>query len=404
VSSRISRPTNEYKPSPKGETSDVKLWRETIQIPDYILGRVEDPTDRYFEATSQPNLGYIFRLRKSSFEADPRVLQDFDAEVPFGSFFRIECLAKGYFRFTDQWSEATEMRWGSICYDFSNATSILPLDNVADELQLRDWLEQIIGPSTEISGANLGKWRATKSLSFLTGFYVDSESPFEPWTAMFEQQFASLFAVLATQGEGSESQKDFDAYFSGYREWVHFTTPLTTPISIRHGVPEDWDNASFWARWREFGETGEILFDFWARDIDHWWLDSFRKNGLTVSVVPNGRRVAWLPETNLDAALESLMRGDQVGKCLPAYRDASELREVLLSQLELNGARGMSLQEIREELYPMNREYPINFHKYNIILPELLGRLNFFQKAEEYLKCHDLSLVLSPIRGRTIVL
>ena len=295
------------------------------------------------------------------------------------------------------------MRWGCICYDFSNATSIVPLEDIAGEKALQSWLGKIIGPSREISGANLGKWNTTKSLSLLTSFYVDTDSPFEPWAAMFEQQFASLFAVMAIQAAGPGAQKDFDAYFSGYREWIHFKTPLTTPITIHYGVPEDWDSSTFWARWRDHGETGKILFDFWARDIDHWWLDSFRKMGRTVSVVPNGRRVTWVPETNLDGALESLKMGNHIGKKLPTYRYAGELRDALLSHLDLYEAPVLSLGEIREELYPINRTYPINYKKYNVLLPQLLDHLNFFENAEEYLKDHDVSLVLSPIRGRTIV-
>jgi len=402
VITRSNTRVDRYHPFPKGEEHDVRIWRETIQIPDYIVTRAADCSDRYFVSLRHPNKGYVFRLRKTKRELDPGVLLDYDSGVPAGDYYRVECIVKGFFTFTSQWSSERSRMWGCICYDGSSADGIAEIDSIQSEIALQQWLRSIIGPNKEIAPHNLGKWRPGQGLSFLNDFPPLKERPFEPWTAMFEQQFSSMFAVLAANHLGAYAEQQFENYFIGYREWSHIRTPLDNPITIQHGVPQDWDSQEFWDGWRSYGRFGELMFDFWARDIDNWWFDTLRKQGLTVCIVPENSQVIWLPATDLDEAAAHLKNGSRFGKALPRYREANELAEALLVGVEKSSGQ-LKLGELRQKIYEEPQGYPVDYSAYDAALYSLLDRIDFFEKAELFLKANSVELVVCPIRGRTLV-
>ena len=217
---------------------------------------------------------------------------------------------------------------------------------------------------------------------------------------MFEQQFAALLAGVVCVQQEPDVQEFMEKTMTGYREWARFRTPLSRPITVLGGVPEDWDSDEFWKGWRDLEEFGELLFDFWARDLDTWWLDTFRRKGHTIALVPKGNKLYWTDEVELDEASRIIQKNPNEALEIQIVCKATDLKRMLSKKLK--GKKGTSISLARATLY-QEWELPISYENYDWIVHFYLEKLDFWNQAEKYLESKSLGLAIVPIRGRSLL-
>ena len=217
---------------------------------------------------------------------------------------------------------------------------------------------------------------------------------------MYEQQFASLFSHIVTFGQRTEVQTLVEKYMTGYREWTHFKTPLKTPITLSDGVPEDWEPEEFWKGWRDLGEFGQLVFDFWARDLDPWWLDTLRRKGFTVALVPNGCKLYWTEEVELGDASRIIQAAPNEALEIHPLTKAKDLSNALTGHFEPLNHTSISLA--RKSLY-REWQYAISYENYPGILRLYLDKLDFWNQAENFLESHSCGIAIVPLRGRSLI-
>ena len=390
-----------YRREPAGENHAVTWWRDTVQIPDYVINRPSSDGDRFFEALAGTNIGYVFRLRICDPASDYKMQDDYDWLGRLKLSYRLECFVKGIFNFYNEDSEHEEQSWDCIGYNEYEPLGVIELESVAESSKFSAWLESVIGPHREVSFQDSGKW------SWAQGFQPVFPTPgeeylaLEPWTVMFEQQFAALFSQIVTQDKPTETQSLVEGFMTGYREWIHIKEPLKDPITISYGVPADWDSPQFWSGWRGLGKFGELLFDFWSRDIDSWWLDTFRRAGYTLALVPEGREVLWTPESDITRAKANFANSKDAGREVISASSSAELRNLLTSHFSSQRASLMSVSDARKILY-QQWQSPISYERYEEVLAIYLDQLEFWDKAERFLLAEKCRLAIVPIRGRSL--
>jgi hypothetical protein len=372
-----------------------------VQIPDYIINRPSSHGDRFFEALSGPNVGYVFRLRVCNPATEYKMLDDYDWWGHLVPSYRLECFVKGVFDYYSDYAEQTERSWGCISYTEYSPLGVIERESVADSAAFEAWLESVIGPFREVSFQDSGKWSWGQGFSLIIPTPSEAKSPQEPWTVMYEQQFAALFSNIVAYDQPGETEKLVESFMTGYREWMHIKGSLTSPITVSYGVPEDWDQPEFWAGWRGLGEFGELLFDFWARDVDSWWLDTLRRTGYTVALVPEQSEVLWTPESEIALAKTNISEhGDSVREVQTASSSA-DLRKLLTSHFEGQRNAIESVSDARQILY-QQWSSPITYARYEDVLELYLEKLRFWDHAERYLVDNRCRLALVPIRGRSL--
>lgn len=400
----ISRPDYALdRREPAGETHAVTWWRDTVQIPDYIVNRPSSAGDRFFEALSGPNAGYVFRLRVCDPATEYKMQDDYDWFGRLVPSYRLECFVKGVFNFYNEDTEQTEQTWGCICYTEFEPLGVIELEALADSTEFAAWLEGVIGAYREVAFQDSGKWSWAQGYHPVFAHPSEADTIHEPWTIMFEQQFALLFSQIVTQDKPAETQTLVERFMTGYREWIHINGPLKDRITISYGVPADWEPPQFWSGWRSLGEFGELLFDFWARDIDSWWLDTFRRAGYTLALVPEGREVLWTEESDMTRAKANIANSKDVGREIRSASSSAELRNLLTSHFSSQRASLESVSEARKILY-QKWQAPISYEGYEEVLAIYLDQLEFWGKAERFLLAKNCRLAIVPIRGRCLVL
>ncbi len=391
-----------YMSEPKGERRDMRQWRDTTQIPDYIVGRPSAANDRFFEVVKGENLGYIFRLRTCEPSTEWNLENDYDWYGLKAPFYRIECFVKGWFTFLSNFSEIEEVSWDCISHNSFEPLGVIEVEKLPNEKALSLWISETIGSCREVRFQTTGKWSWAQQFNPVINQKSLGQGLIEPWTAMFEQQFAALVSEVLCVEEAPEVRQFVIDTMTGYREWCHFNSRLSTPMTILYGVPEDWDNAEFWSKWRSMGHFGELLFDFWARDIDVWWLDTMRKSGYTVALAARGSRLIWTPESEISGGSSVDIPTQTQTVEIPLITSASELRFALTQKMVLEGEEVSTFDAARRILY-QNWELPIDYENYAEILCFYLENLDFWTLAESYLKKKSLALAMVPIRGRAFM-
>ena len=353
---------------------------------------------------SEPNLGYVFRLRKCNPATEFKMVEDYDWFGPLKASYRLECFVKGIFYFLEgDFDHVPSRHWACICCNSFLPLGVIAIEDIRKEEGLDRWLHETIGPFREVSFQASGKWSWGQSFAPVFSQDQISISSREPWTVMFEQQFAALFSQIVTFGQRPEVQNLVEKYMTGYREWVHLKTPLRSPISVFYGVPEDWDSHEFWKGWIDLGEIGELLFDFWARDLDPWWLDTLRRQGQTIALVPNGMKLVWTSETEIRETKHCLSNASGVVREIATFGKAEELRLALTEQMVSMGKPVDDKKEARDILYePWPNLNP--YGRYPSVLSWYLNELDFWYKAEKYLESKGFGLAIVPIRGRSVLI
>jgi hypothetical protein len=317
--------------------------------------------------------------------------------------YRLECFVKGVFNFYNEDTEQTEQTWGCICYTEFEPLGVIELEAVADSADFAAWLEGVIGPYREVAYQDSGKWSWAQGFQPVFAHPSEADSIHEPWTIMFEQQFSALFSQIVTQDKPAETQTLVEGFMTGYREWIHIKERLKDRITIFYGVPADWEPSQFWSGWRSLGEFGEMIFDFWSRDIDSWWLDTFRRAGHTLALVPEGRGVLWTPESDITRAKANIAISKDAGLEIRSASSSAELRNLLTSHFSSQRASLESVSEARKILY-QEWQAPISYEGYEEVLAIYLDQLEFWDKAERFLLAKNCRLAIVPIRGRCLVL
>jgi len=386
-----------------GGTNTLTWWRDTVQIPDYIVNRPSSDGDRFFEALNGQNAGYVFRLRVCDPATEYKIQDDYDWFGRLVPSYRLECFVKGVFNFYNEDTEQTEQTWGCICYTEFEPLGVIELEAVADSAEFAAWLEGVIGAYCEVAFQDSGKWSWAQGFQPVFAHPSETDTIQEPWAIMFEQQFSSLFSQIVTQDKPAETQSLVEGFMTGYREWIHIKEPLKDPIIISYGVPADWDPPQFWSGWRSLGEFGELLFDFWSRDIDSWWLDTFRRAGYTLALVPEGREVLWTEESDITRAKATIANSKHVGLEIRSASSSAELRNLLTSHFSSQRESLESVSDARKILY-QEWQAPISYEGYEEVLAIYLDQLKFWDKAERFLLAKKCRLAIVPIRGRCLVL
>lgn len=380
-----------------------RVWRETIQVPDYILKRPSRAGDRFFRVSSEPNRGYVFRLRRLSLDDDDGMENDylFSNWEHEGEAYRLECALKGNFSYSyDEDREFT--RWICIGYHGGDPKSLLPILGSTDEVEIKRWVAKLVGKNEEITGEHLGKWSWPIDYSPLDFLNQRPEKSIEAWCALVEQQFGSLFALVVTEGLDSKLQSELESMFSGYRETSFIKSPLAAENrAFKFNTPDEWLQKSFWNPFLNLGNLGELAFDVWARDLDSWWLNTWRKKGLNLSLIPNQSLAFNLKfsDSPVDSAtLETIGNTQPVQVALTS----DEIRRMLMSNMERNQNVVLSEHSLHDRLYGGDSWDPIDDKASRSALDYLLDRIQFFDKAEEFLSRNDLGIALTPVESRTV--
>jgi hypothetical protein len=268
------------------------------------------------------------------------------------------------------------------------------------ESEVEGWVAQQIGPHVEIGEKDLGKWAWGRSSSASAAFQQGVESVHEPWTIMFEQQFASFFALVATSREEKRSQEGIEKIYAGYREWSHICQPLEIQPFVLFSAPLEWYGKVFWKPFFDLDDLGGNLFKIWARDLDSWWLDTWRQFGKTICLAPTSGQLRYFDVSTLSQAIDLARETPELGLEVPLLTEANELRDSLLGGT-LNPA-ALEPKEIDSILFSGDFASPISYARFDEALGALLLDIDFFGKLEAYLADRKIGLAMVPLLGRTI--
>lgn len=381
-------------------TAKSKVWRSTVQVPEQLNLR-QRSSEIYLLTTGEPNAGYVYRCWEVTLDPLGKT-EEKSGTGNRGNLVRlvqVESLVKGFHEI-EEFDGTSAKTWCVINFHGGEANHFEFFSDRASNAEVESWLTSTIGPHKKIEREELGKWAWGQSASVANAFDQKLLAPREPWTIMREQQFSSLFARASMAGKPNSSATKIEELFIGYREWSHIFKPLNSNPFELFAAPSGWYDRKFWSPFSELLDLGVSLFDVWSRDLDSWWLDTWRQSGKTICLAPLRGQLIYFDEPLLSKALDLATNSPQEGIKIDMVSSASQLRSLLLSEASPQAL--LSQSDVRAMLYSGDFTSPVNYRNFDQVLLAVLHDLDFFNKLQVFLAQRNLALALVPIVGRSI--